>query len=114
MFRHACAMGLEGIISKRADKPYRSGRCAHWLKVKNPAYEREQERLQARPLLGRSAAAARRGPVTGAGAARAGAGPRNGEVPGDAGALAWPCISLKRGRWGGASRVDLRAAPTLD
>src|SRR3954468_8000514 len=24
MFRHACAMGLEGIISKRADKPYRS------------------------------------------------------------------------------------------
>jgi bifunctional non-homologous end joining protein LigD len=40
MFRHAYAMGLEGIISKRADKPYRSGRCAHWLKVKNPAYER--------------------------------------------------------------------------
>jgi len=40
MFRHACAVGLEGIISKRADKPYRSGRCAHWLKIKNPAYER--------------------------------------------------------------------------
>jgi len=26
MFRHACAMGLEGIVSKRRDKPYRSGR----------------------------------------------------------------------------------------
>jgi hypothetical protein len=40
MFRHACAMGLQGIVSKRADRPYRSGRCAYWLKVKNPAYER--------------------------------------------------------------------------
>jgi bifunctional non-homologous end joining protein LigD len=25
-FRHACAMGLEGIVAKRRDKPYRSGR----------------------------------------------------------------------------------------
>ena len=40
MFRHACALGLEGIISKRLDKPYVSGRCTSWVKVKNPAYER--------------------------------------------------------------------------
>jgi bifunctional non-homologous end joining protein LigD len=40
MFRHACAMGLEGIVSKRADSRYRSGRCPHWVKVKNPYYER--------------------------------------------------------------------------
>jgi bifunctional non-homologous end joining protein LigD len=40
MFRHACWMGLEGIVSKRADKPYRSGPCRSWLKVKNRAYER--------------------------------------------------------------------------
>ncbi len=40
MFRHACALGLEGIISKRLDKPYSSGRCQHWRKVKNPRYER--------------------------------------------------------------------------
>lgn len=28
----ACELGLEGIISKRADKPYRSGRSNDWLK----------------------------------------------------------------------------------
>jgi bifunctional non-homologous end joining protein LigD len=26
IFRHACKMGLEGIVSKRKDSPYRSGR----------------------------------------------------------------------------------------
>jgi bifunctional non-homologous end joining protein LigD len=36
MFRHACAMGLEGIVSKWRDAPYRSGRSAHWVKIKNP------------------------------------------------------------------------------
>jgi bifunctional non-homologous end joining protein LigD len=35
-FRHACIMGLEGIVAKRRDKPYRSGRSSHWIKVKNP------------------------------------------------------------------------------
>ena len=34
MFEHACRLGLEGIISKRADLPYRSGRGEHWLKAK--------------------------------------------------------------------------------
>jgi len=31
---HACELGLEGIISKRADAGYRSGRGRSWLKVK--------------------------------------------------------------------------------
>ncbi len=31
---NACKMGLEGIISKRADAPYRSTRSRSWLKVK--------------------------------------------------------------------------------
>ena len=31
---HACRFGLEGIISKRADLPYKSGRGDHWLKSK--------------------------------------------------------------------------------
>lgn len=34
VFDHACRMGLEGIVSKRADSPYRSGIQATWLKVK--------------------------------------------------------------------------------
>jgi bifunctional non-homologous end joining protein LigD len=44
MFRHACTLGLEGIISKRLDKPYSSGPCQHWRKVKNPVYERRGSR----------------------------------------------------------------------
>jgi bifunctional non-homologous end joining protein LigD len=37
VFRHVCNMGLEGIVSKRTDAPYRSGRSRAWLKTKNPA-----------------------------------------------------------------------------
>lgn len=33
-FEQACALGLEGIVSKRADAPYRSGRSGLWVKVK--------------------------------------------------------------------------------
>jgi len=29
-------MGLEGIVSNRRDKPYRSGPGADWIRVKNP------------------------------------------------------------------------------
>lgn len=34
MLVHACRMGLEGVISKRADAPYRSGRGLDWIKSK--------------------------------------------------------------------------------
>jgi bifunctional non-homologous end joining protein LigD len=37
VFAHACKMGLEGIVSKRKDSPYRSGRSPHWIKSENPA-----------------------------------------------------------------------------
>jgi bifunctional non-homologous end joining protein LigD len=37
VFAHACKMGLEGIVSKRKDSRYRSGRSPDWLKMKNPA-----------------------------------------------------------------------------
>jgi ATP-dependent DNA ligase len=30
-------LGLEGVVSKRKDSPYRSGRSSDWLKMKNPA-----------------------------------------------------------------------------
>jgi ATP-dependent DNA ligase len=36
IFRHACSLGLEGIVSKRRDTRYRSGRSLAWLKIKNP------------------------------------------------------------------------------
>jgi bifunctional non-homologous end joining protein LigD len=34
MFEHAAKLGWEGIISKRADAPYRSERTEAWLKIK--------------------------------------------------------------------------------
>jgi bifunctional non-homologous end joining protein LigD len=37
VYQAACRMSLEGIVSKRIDAPYRSGRSKAWLKVKNPA-----------------------------------------------------------------------------
>jgi bifunctional non-homologous end joining protein LigD len=40
IFRHACELGLEGIVSKRRDSRYRSGRSLTWLKIKNPSYQR--------------------------------------------------------------------------
>jgi len=35
LFRHACLMGLEGLVSKRRDSPYRGGRSDRWVKVKD-------------------------------------------------------------------------------
>jgi bifunctional non-homologous end joining protein LigD len=46
VFAHACKMGLEGIVSKRKDSAYRSGRAPDWLKMKHPdapAVKREAE-----------------------------------------------------------------------
>ncbi|WP_336802089.1 DNA ligase D [Kaistia sp. MMO-174] len=37
VFRHASRLGLEGIVSKVLDSPYRSGRGKSWLKVKGSA-----------------------------------------------------------------------------
>jgi bifunctional non-homologous end joining protein LigD len=39
VFEHVCRMGLEGIVSKRTDAPYRSGASKTWVKTKNPASE---------------------------------------------------------------------------
>jgi ATP-dependent DNA ligase len=46
LFRKACEFGLEGLVSKRRDRPYRGGRSPHWIKVKNrehPAIERVRD-----------------------------------------------------------------------
>ena len=34
VLRHACRLGLEGVVSKLADAPYRSGRGKSWIKSK--------------------------------------------------------------------------------
>jgi hypothetical protein len=46
LFRAACRMGLEGLVSKRRGRPYRGGPSKDWLKVKNrthPAMARVME-----------------------------------------------------------------------
>ncbi|MDN5001258.1 RNA ligase family protein [Bradyrhizobium sp. GCM10027634] len=46
LFRKACEFGLEGIVSKRRDRPHQAGRSRHWMKVKNrthPAMTRVME-----------------------------------------------------------------------
>ena len=46
VFEHASLLGCEGIVSKRKDSPYRSGRSRHRVKSKNPtapAVKREAE-----------------------------------------------------------------------
>jgi bifunctional non-homologous end joining protein LigD len=46
VFTHASKLGLEGIVSKCRDSPYRSGRSPHWIKSENPvcaAVKREAE-----------------------------------------------------------------------
>jgi len=46
VFREACRLGCEGIVSKRLGSTYRRGRSPLWLKVKNPdapAVKREAE-----------------------------------------------------------------------
>lgn len=46
LFRAACNMGLEGLVSKRSDRPYRGGRSPHWIKIKNRthhAFDRVRE-----------------------------------------------------------------------
>jgi bifunctional non-homologous end joining protein LigD len=36
LFAAVCNLGLEGIVSKKMDSPYRSGSSKSWLKTKNP------------------------------------------------------------------------------
>jgi ATP-dependent DNA ligase len=48
LFRHACLMGLEGLVSKHRERTYGARRCTHWQKVKNPehpAYRRVQDQF---------------------------------------------------------------------
>jgi bifunctional non-homologous end joining protein LigD len=47
LFRAACRLGLEGLVSKPRDRSYQGGPSRHWVKVKNrkhPAIYRVMER----------------------------------------------------------------------
>ena len=49
LFHKACEFGLEGLVSKRRDRPYRGARSKHWIKIKNrkhPAMERVLDSLR--------------------------------------------------------------------
>ena len=43
LYRHACAIGLEGIVSKRKGSLYRSGPTSTWRKIRCPGYTRPGE-----------------------------------------------------------------------
>ena len=48
LFRHACLMGLGGMVSKHRESLYRGGRFRHWVKIKNrahPAFSRVQDQF---------------------------------------------------------------------
>jgi bifunctional non-homologous end joining protein LigD len=56
VYKHACALGCEGIVSKRLGSSYRSGRADCWVKVKSPAapaVRREAEEDWSRKRYGR-------------------------------------------------------------
>ena len=38
LFRAACRLCLEGLVSKRRGRPYQAGRSKHWVKVKNRSH----------------------------------------------------------------------------
>ena len=51
IYKHACKLGCEGIVSKRLGSTYRSGRADCWVKIKNPAapaVKREAEEVWGR------------------------------------------------------------------
>ena len=40
-------MGLESLVSKHRDRPYRAGRSPHWVNRKHPASARQEARTSA-------------------------------------------------------------------
>lgn len=50
VFEHVCRMGLEGIVSKRTDTPYRSAPSKTWVKRRSgtrPAHGHQMHELEA-------------------------------------------------------------------
>jgi ATP-dependent DNA ligase len=49
-----CKLGLDGIVSKRRDAPYRHCRNRAWLKFKNPASPAAMRIVRGKLLIGAS------------------------------------------------------------
>ena len=64
VFEHVCSLGLEGIVSKRKDSRYISGRSPYWLKMRNPTSA--AARRQAEGELARQGASPAESPQTAA------------------------------------------------
>ena len=62
MFRHACKLGVEGIVSKRPGSRYRSSRSPDWVKFKNP--EAPAVKQEAEENWGRRGGGDQRNPKT--------------------------------------------------
>jgi bifunctional non-homologous end joining protein LigD len=58
VFEHACLLGCEGIVSKRKDSRYPSGRSRDWVKSKNPAALKPKPKKIGARRLGLTAGAA--------------------------------------------------------
>jgi bifunctional non-homologous end joining protein LigD len=64
VFRKACEMGLEGIVSKRAGSRYWSGNSRQWLKSKNPTFQHgEVKEKDPAPREGKARGNARGSPL---------------------------------------------------
>jgi ATP-dependent DNA ligase len=48
----ACNMGLEGLVSKRRDRPYQAGRSKHWVKIRNRQHPAMDRTMMERRLAG--------------------------------------------------------------
>jgi bifunctional non-homologous end joining protein LigD len=54
MFKAICKLGLEGIVSKKLDSPYKSGPSKAWLKIKTRARQRQREPSMVHSEIGAS------------------------------------------------------------
>jgi hypothetical protein len=54
LFKAACDIRLEGMVSKRADRSYHAGRSKDWVKIKNRKHPAYRCRISSRGLCGRS------------------------------------------------------------
>jgi hypothetical protein len=71
VLEHVCPMGLEGIVSKHRERPYRGGRSPHWIKEQKSGVASDAARQRWLMVIMRG-----HGTMLGAGACHGGAANR--------------------------------------